>query len=235
MPDVKSARNPSTFVNCGKDYYPDLVNTAKPLEPSEYLKNHPAFRPAEDDDDDVDDEEEENVGLSPEASEAAVRERSGHARNLSQDSEDPLTWSPSEFAARVDGLANTLGGASISNKGKTISKDTEASSIWVQLKPGTRPGTVQFKPDESQALEKAVNEFIYHKSSKYWCYTGKKSGVRYCTAVDPSTINYIQSKAPSVGSVEVFLIPGKKAGRVRFDIEDGQHLEKFPSDFTYDE
>lgn len=84
---------------CGEGNYPNKAKAAKPLEPYEYLPDHPSYQPRE-----YSDEEEESkldMSLNSSPTQAAASHKSQgasmHTRNVSQESEDPLQWSEAKF------------------------------------------------------------------------------------------------------------------------------------------
>jgi hypothetical protein len=124
---------------CGKENYPDKAKVATPLEPYEYLLNHPGYRPREYSDDD---EEESKLDVSLHSSPthvAASHEPQGvalHTRNISQESEDPLQWSEAKYTQNttmpylIEAFATTSISAAASANAKD--KGPEDTSQWCE-------------------------------------------------------------------------------------------------------
>ena len=90
---------------CGEKYYPDKAKSAKPLEPHEYVTTHAGYRAMS-----YPDENDISFNTSQDAASKAVGYVStpggssagqvsyGHARGPSNESMDPLSWTPRRIA-----------------------------------------------------------------------------------------------------------------------------------------
>jgi hypothetical protein len=100
---------------CGKKYYPDKAKSAVPLEPHEYVPDHPGYRPLYLDEDEdnttIDDSQADASGAEESISTPQKREsvaQSGHGRTDSGESEDALAWSPGTYEQRMGPVAGLV-------------------------------------------------------------------------------------------------------------------------------
>jgi hypothetical protein len=189
--------------HCGSQHYPDKAKAARPLAPHEYVPEHPGYRPLEPDPSESDDFDNTSVypettgiplyssidstSIDPDTTDVhdniAGPSSSSHQRTFSEDSIDPLQWSPGRIERESQGVAVVTQQFDQLQMGDD---DSSQSPIYVDTQV-SKHGLVSFTNPDGREIkvkqDKWIPGEIEYEGQLVPClkYVGPSSGRHYYT------------------------------------------------------